>query len=75
MSKFNKPKPTEAAIKRVITGAEADDSRSAESDIRFTMSLSPPLADQVDTARKELGLTRLAWLRLAAIEKLKRDNG
>jgi|tagenome__1003787_1003787.scaffolds.fasta_scaffold20613368_1 hypothetical protein len=87
MSKFSKPKPTaasEAEIERVIQGADAvddprGDDRKAEpidqDDVRFTMTLPGDLATRVDRARKAAGgMTRLAWLRLAAAEKLARDG-
>ena len=85
MSKFNKPKTaaqvSEAAIERVIQGADAVDDRRQpdiavdQVEVRFTMTLTGEMAGRVDQARKKAGgLTRLAWIRLAAAEKLEREG-
>lgn len=85
MSKFSKPKPSaqvsEADIERVISGADANDDRKAEpkpegqGEVRFTMTLTGPMAGRVERARKAAGgMTRLAWIRLAVAEKLTREG-
>jgi hypothetical protein len=78
MSKFVKPKPaavTQADINRVIEGADAVDDRPTAKETRFTMTLDAEMTAQIDRARKATGrLTRLAWLRQAAAEKLERDG-
>jgi hypothetical protein len=85
MSKFARPKPTTPAtpaeIDRVIQGADAVDDRregkpaQEEGEVRFTMTLPADMARRVDHARKGAGrLTRLSWLRMAAVEKLNRDG-
>lgn len=86
MSKFAKPgraggEPTAAEIDRIIGGADAVDDRRADNpapdggEVRFTMTLDAELGARVDRARKRAGgLSRLAWLRLAAAEKLERDG-
>jgi hypothetical protein len=87
MSKFNKPKAagpvSQEDIDRVIGGADAVDGRkesqpAAEpegAEVRFTMTLGADMAARIDRARKASGgLTRLAWLRVAAAEKLSRDG-
>jgi hypothetical protein len=78
MSKFEKPaakSPTKADIDRVIGAADAADDRPAEKEVRFTMTLDSEMTAQIDRARKATGrLSRLAWLRQAAAEKLERDG-
>lgn len=85
MSKFSKPKTSSAVsqedIDRVISGADAVDDRQDRKpepeggEVRFTMTLPGDMASRVDRARKAAGgLTRLAWLRVAAAEKLARDG-
>lgn len=67
--------PSDEAIDRAIAGA-APDAPPAEKtstrtkDLTFSMSLPPEMADAVDASCARLGLTRTAWLRLAAAEKL-----
>jgi hypothetical protein len=85
MSKFNKPKAagpvSQEDIDRVIGGADAIDDRKDSqpepegAEVRFTMTLGADMAARIDRARKASGgLTRLAWLRVAAAEKLSRDG-
>jgi hypothetical protein len=77
MSKFSKPKPTtQADMDRVIQSADAiDNSKSAEDDVRFTMTLTGDMSERVNRARKASGnMPRVIWIRAAIAEKLAREG-
>lgn len=72
-------KPTDAEIAAVAEGAPKDappappavaDKKAKAKDLTFSMSLPAEMADAIDSSCERLGLTRTAWLRLAAAEKL-----
>jgi hypothetical protein len=81
-SKFSRPnrEPAPEEIERIIGKAEPRDEPAQanappEAETRFTMVLPASLSDRVDKARKAAGgLARLAWIRIAIVEKLSRDG-
>lgn len=79
-SKFATPKAsTKVAAKSVedVLKAAPNDDTGAEGgdeEVRFTMTMPRSMADAIDAAAKTYGLKRIAWLRVAAREKLTRET-
>lgn len=85
MSKFATPKTgAKAAAKSVEDvlkaapnddmGADAAPAENGDEEVRFTMTMPRSMADAIDAAAKGYGLKRIAWLRVAAKEKLTRES-
>jgi len=66
--------PSDEAIDRVVAAAAPDappaEKKAKAKDVVFSMSLPAEMAAAIDESCERLGLTRTAWLRLAAAEKL-----
>ena len=67
-------KPRDIDIDKVIEGGgkPPESSSQPRKPIKFQMVIEADLCDRIDTARRESGTSRRAWLLQAALEKLDR---
>lgn len=73
MSKFSPRKV--GNVEDMIRAADVQESEPPGKPVRFTLPMDGELCRQVDAARKKAGgMTRLAWIRQAIANELKRQE-
>jgi hypothetical protein len=73
MSKFSPRKV--GNVEEMIRAADVQDSKPPAKGVRFTLPMDEELTAAVDAARKKAGgMTRLAWIRQAIANELKRQE-
>jgi hypothetical protein len=55
-------------------GLKRDDRDTPDEDVKFTMVLTKRLCQDIDAARRQTKIPRIAWIRQAILERLAREG-